>query len=380
MPGLGSVAEGMIGTQLDLQNIQLNQAKLAEAPIKLEEERVNLQKEKMQLAQQVKMLSLMQNLKPPEQVNTPDGIADVLDQVAMIQLQSGMPDAAAKMAGQAARIQDSASKTDYRAYRMQNDRLSKFANVLSAVPDSPQGYAQAIQMMMAEDPGVQRDQKFQNLAKQPWKPGLVPMLRSSVLTAKEQAEVTYRKQAGDHAEAAAIVDKHRVALIDEQTKLAAAREKAISKEGGVIVKADDRKAISDQVMRDFILSGADPADVAVRVRPLAEEMKKMMKEQHLTQAEAAKRVYERARSSGVFSGLRVPPVMKGSKLEAPLMPPQKKSGMTLEEWQKSLRQNQWYLIDGVPKLRIGTQWHTQEELSEIDREDADLLDNQGDEE
>lgn len=364
MAGLGSVTEGMLGTQLDLQNIQLNKTKLEEAPVQLEQQRVTLAKDKLALAEQMKMLQLMQGIKPMEHGSTPDTMADLLSQMSMIQLQSGMPDAAAKTAGEASKLQENASKIDYRSFRMQSDRLSKFANVLAAVPDSPAGLTQAIQTIMAEDPSAMKDPKFQNLAKQPWKPGLIPLLQRSVLTAKEQAEVKYRNAAEAHADASAKLDTKRIGLIDAQTKLANDRDKAIRKEGGKPPKADDRKAIIDQINRDF--TGADQADVFTRARPLAEEMVKMIRDEHLTQNEAAVRVYEKARSAGAFAGLRMTPVPKGTKPGVPLTVPK---GAKPSE----LQQNKWYLFKGEPVLVLGGKAYTEAELSQMDTDEKEAL-------
>lgn len=358
MPSLGSVAEGQTSTELDLQAIQLNKFKLAEAPINLQREAVALKQDQMKLAQETKMYTLMQNIKPPNQVSGTDDLAGLLSQISVVQAEAGMPDAAAKTAGTASRLMEDSSKIAYRAYRLQTDRMSKFANILAATPDTPQGYMQAIQTMASIDPTVAQDPRFQALAKQPWTPGMVPKLERSVLSSKEQAEVDYRKKAGDHAEAAAKVDDKRVALIDAQRQLIEDRDKAVRKEGGSIVKADDRKAIYQMALRDY--PGADDADLSVRVRPLAEEMVKMMHDNHISQSQAATRVYEAARTRGAFSGLRQSPVKPGTKPGLPLEVPKDP---------KRLQQNQWYNIKGEPKLLMGDQFFSEDELSEIDKED-----------
>lgn len=357
MPSLGSVTEGMLGAQLDLQNIQLNQYKIAEAPIQLATEQINLQKEQIALRQQVHMLSLMQNLKPPSDANSPDGIAAVLNQVAGYYLQSGMPDAAAKMAKEASSIQENASKIDARAYKMQNDRLSKFANILDGAPDSPGGWAAAIQQMVAEDPAVAKDSRFVQLAQQPWRPGMMQGIKNGVLTLKEQAEVDYRKKAAAHADMAAKLDKARIPLIDAQTQLARDRDKAIKKDGGIPVKASQLKVITD--LADAEYPGSDPADVRNRSRPLAEEMVKMMRDEGLTESQAGRRVYEQARSQGIFTGLRKAPVPKGA---AP------GKGLQLPKTAKQVQENQWYdgsqFPDGQARVAMGGKFYTEEELAE----------------
>lgn len=360
MPGLGSVTEGMIGTQLDLQKIQMNQVDLQRDQIGLQQDKINLQK-------QMTFLNLLRNTQVgqasgtgPSQSNAvgPDDMSSWLNQMATMQLQSGMPDEAAKTARAASTLQENASKIDYRTFRMQNDRLNKFANVLSTVEDSPQGYTQAIQTMMAEDPGVARDPKFQALSKMAWRPGLVGQLRNQVLSEKDRQEINYRAAAERHADAAAVLDSARVDLVKAQTKVAQDRDIALKKAGAVTVKAEQLRAITDQATRDF--PSADPADIRVRSRPLAEEAVRMMKDQHITLSEAATRVYESARTSGTFSGLREPPTMPGSKPGAALPLPKNP---------KQAQQNQWYLVGGVPRLLMGTKLYTEKELDEIDKED-----------
>src|SRR5204862_3107320 len=116
-----------------------------------------------------------------------------------------------------------------------------------------------------------------------------------------------------------------------------AREKALGKAGGTIVKAKQLQAITDMAKVDF--PGADDADIRVRSRPLAEEMVKMMRDQHLSESEASRRVYEAARGSGVFSGLRMAPVITGSKPGKPLAAPAKPA---------DVQPNIWYLFPEDP--------------------------------
>jgi|HubBroStandDraft_4_1064222.scaffolds.fasta_scaffold03747_4 hypothetical protein len=362
MPSIGSVTEGYVGAQLDLQQVQLNQAKLEMAPIELAKEQIALQQDKMQLAQQTKMLSLMQNLKPPSEADTPDQVAGVLSQISMIQAEAGLPDAAAKTAGEAASILNKSSQIDYRSWRMQNDRLSKFANVLSSVPDSPQGFALAIQTMAAEDPGVAKDPRFLSIARQPWRPGLIEQLQSSVQTAKDKAEVKLKAAQEAHARSSTVVDQHRVGLIDAQKDATRDRDKRLEKEGALVVKASQLKAITDQADRDF--QGVDENDIRVRSRPLAEEMVKLMREQHLTESEAAVRVYQRAKKDGIFNGLRVPPTIAGSKPIKPLPKPDKPS---------QLKDNQWYMIKGQPQLYMDNQFYSQEDVRQMSQDEKDAL-------
>lgn len=369
---IGSATEGAISTSLDLQSIQMNQFKLAEAPIKLEEERIDLIKDRISLAQDIKMLSLMQGLRMPQgTANTVDGMAGMLDQMALIQLESGKVDAAEKTASSAARLRDTVSKVDYRTYRIQNDRLSKFANVLSQVPDTPDGFREAITAIQSADPTAMRDPKFQQIANMQWRPGLVKSLERSVLTAKEQAEVNYRSAAEKHANAAAVADEHRVKLIDSQERKNEEWLKEHGKNAGSNAppyKAEELRTITDMATVDY--PGADPADIRVRSRNVVLEAKKMVKTDSLSFPEAARRAYEQSRTQGVFSGLRQMPTAKGSKPGAPLALPAAKDAKDLE---KRLQQNQWYTVNGVPQLWMGDKFYSEDELSKMDQEDRDEL-------
>lgn len=350
----GGWASGGTEQTLDLQAIQSN-------TVKLQSEQIGLIRDKISLQQDLKMLQLMGGLQPG-QADTPDQMASMMSQVAMLELRAGKVDSAAAMAAKASTIQENASKIDYRQFRMQNDRFTKFASVLSGVQDSPQGLSQALQTMMSLDPRVAQDPKFQALAKTPWRPGLVAALRNQVLTEKDKAEISYRNAATDHATAAATVDRNRVDLIKSQKKYLDDRDKQLDKTGAIPYKAEQLKSVTDQASRDY--PGADPADIRVRSRPLAEEVVKMMRQDRLTLSEASTRVYENAKSTGVFSGLRQMPTIKGSKPGAALPLPAKAEQM---------QENQWYTIGGVPRLKVGDSLYTEEELSGMNDDEKEAL-------
>lgn len=350
----GGFTGGMTEQTLDLQAIQSN-------TVKLQQEQIGLIRDKISLQQDMKLLQLMSGLQPG-QADTPDEMAGMMSKVAMLELQAGKVDSAAAMAAKASTIQENSSKIDYRQFRMQNDRFTKFANVLSGVQDSPQGLQQALQTMMALDPRVAQDPKFQKLAQTPWQPGLVAALRNQVMTEKDKAEIKYRNAATDHATAAATVDRNRVDLIKSQKRYLDDRDKQLAKVGAIPYKAEQLKAVTDQASRDY--PGADPADIRVRSRPLAEEVVKMMAQQRLSLSEAATRVYENAKSTGTFGGLRQMPVVKGSKPGAALPLPAKAEQM---------QENQWYTIGGIPRLKVGDSLYTEEELAGMNDDEKEAL-------
>ena len=182
-----------------------------------------------------------------------------------------------------------------------------------------------------------------------------------MLNAKDRLDAKYKEQQEKHLASQEKVDAHRVNLIDAQTRLADQRAIDLKKEGITTVKAGQLQAIVDQA--SVVYPGADPADLRVRSRPLAEEMVKMMKEQHLTQSEAATRVFQQARRGKVFAGLRTAPVIPGSKSSKPL---------PLPESQDKMQENQWYMVEGVPKVLIGSKLYTEDELTEMDEDEKDV--------
>lgn len=354
---------GMVDTTLDLQNIQMNSQKI-------QANQQDLLKGKIELNQTMTMLRLMQGLKPGAGGDTPDEMSDLMDQMSIIQLESGMPQAAAKSAEVATKIRSDSSLNDYRAYRLRTQRLSQFSSILDTVPDSPDGFRQAMMLMQTTDPEAMKDPKFQQIARMGWKPGLMKQLKDAVLTQKDKSEIKYRQQAGDHAAAAAKADEANVDLIRARTQYYKDRDKLLGKEGAKPPKSSELQAITDQITRDF--PGADPADARVRARPLAEEMNRLISTEHLTLSQAATRVYQRAKSAGVFQGMRLMPVRPGSSPNNPLPMP---SGG------KKPQQNMWYTDkNGEPVLVIGNNVYTQKEVAENEDEDEALADPSDDEE
>lgn len=366
-PTLGSVAGGMSDQTLDQQNIQLNTQAMQANAVTLQRDQIGLTNDKIALQQNLAMMQAMAGLKPGQGGDTPEGMADIMNQVAGIQLRSGKINDAVKTAGEASKLTENASKIDYRGYRMQNDRFNKFANLLSTVPDTQEGYQQAIQTMMSTDPRVANDKKFQQLAQTPWRPGLVPALRTQVMSAKDAAEVAYRTAATKKEVVDTKLDATRVDLVHAQTRLADAKAAGQAKVGVIPYKPEQLRSITDQALRDY--PAADPKDINVRSRSLAEETAKLMVSDRLTLSEASTRVYENAKSSGKFAGLRSMPVQKGTRPENALpLPPMGKNGKA-----PVLQENQWYDVKGTPMLKLGDQMYTHDELNSYSKDEQEAL-------
>jgi hypothetical protein len=352
----------MTDQALAQQNVELNAQAIQGGGIKLQDMQVGLMKDKIALAQQMRMMQLMNGLhfgggRSP----SPDQMSGFLNDLAVIQAESGNPQEAAVTAGHAAEIQSRGADVAYKQYQMQSKRLDTFAGILDSVPDSPQGYHQALKTMLAQYPQAQKDPAFQNLAKTPWRPGLLAQIKDSVTTARDRATSQYRQFQEKQAVQRTKIDEQRIALEKERNQIAKEREIKLKKEGAKPVTAGQLQAISDQATRDFI--GADPADIRVRSRPVAEEMLRMIQQQHLTLSEASVRAYQQAKKDGVYNGLRGLKGLKGGNAENPLDLPKTPEG---------LMQNQWYIVQGKPQLYLAGKFYTKEQLDQLDSENETL--------
>lgn len=361
-PSLGSFAEGMTSEQLAQQNVTLNTQAIQGNAVKLKDMQVGLMRDKLLLMQQMRFMQLMSHAHfGSAGGSTPDSMAGFLNEMAVVEAESGAPDKAAAIASKAAEISSRGADVQYKQYQMQSKRLQTFADILSGVPDNAAGYKQALQAMVQVYPNAVKDPMFQRLAKTPWAPGLIGSIKNSVLTAKDRALIQYRKFEAQHATNMEKLEAQRVELDKQRNKLAAQRDKAIGKDGGKPVTAGQLQAITDQASREF--PGSDPADLRVRSRPVAEEMLQLMRTQHLTLSEAAVKAYQQAKKDGVYAGLRKMPGIKGTSADNPLPKPEDPS---------KLMQQQWYEIDGQPQLLLGDKFYTQQQLDELDKENQVL--------
>ncbi len=360
LPVPGSVAGGAAAMQLDLQAIQSNK-------VKIQTEKVGLIRDQLGLMQEMRAMQLWNNIKPG-QAKSPADLANVLDQVSLIQLESGQFDKGAQTAAKASGIRNQASAIEARKFKIRQQKLQQFANVLGGVPDTPAGYQQALLTMVQTDPHVVHDPQFAQLMQTPWRPGLVGQLKSMVLDAKDKSLIAYHKTQQAKAQEDIKMDQARMALMQKEKKYLSDRDKTLAKAGVQLIKSNELQAITDQATRDF--PGADPADIRVRSRPIAEQMLQLMRQEHLTLSEAAVKAYQQAKKDGVFNGLRKMPTLKGTSAKNPLPMPYKDAQEAAADNYKRISDNMWYLVNGVPMVALAGHFYTQQELDAADKENA----------
>lgn len=369
---LGSVAEGMTDETLAQQQVQLNAQAIQGGTLKIQDMRIGLARDKISLAQQMKMMQLMNNLhfgEAGEQGQgqspnpSPDEMAGFVNDLALIQAESGNPEQAAATASKAADIASKGADVQYKQYQMQAKRLTTFANILDSVPDTAQGYQQALQTMVQEDPRVVKDAAFQRLAKQPWRPGLITQIKSSVVSAKDKSLEAYRKFEEQHSQNIQRLEEQRLELEKVKVKAQEERDKAIGKDGVKPPTADQLRMITDQATVDF--PGADPATLRTRSRSVVDDMIGLVKKEKLTWAQAATKAYHQAKKDGVYAGLRGFKGMLGSSKNNPLPLPADAS---------KVMNNQWYVVKGEPMVALDGKFYSQEDLDQMDQENEAMND------
>jgi hypothetical protein len=374
---LGSIAEGAVGQQLDLQAVQLGQYKVAEAPIQLATERIQLQRDQLQLQRELTLAQLMAQgsryapggAEQEGAFGGVGGLAGNLMQIANWEVMAGMPDQAAKTATSAARLMDASSRTDYRNYRVQTEQISRFTNMLDTVSNDEAGWSQIV-TEMGRDPAMARNPKFQQLARTPYDPTLFDRLKAGAATLREQAEINYRLAATRNQTALADLAPLNRQLKESQIRANDALARKRDGSGVTPVKADDRKAIAELSMSDF--PGTMPGTREQVDRRVAEDMVRLLRSNpNITQSEAAHEAY--ARDKYMYIGLPMMPKTPGTRPELALDAPAREKGQTPEQWLGSLEQGQWYKFPAdprdpksplIPRVVIGNKAYSLDELRE----------------
>ena len=373
MPGFGSFAEGAAQQQLDLQAIQLGQQRvemgkfqLQEAPLKLEEEKMQLQRDRISLNMDMRRLAMMQNFQPTG-TDTPSVTNDLI-RLAQIDQATGHYDEAIKGFNAATRMMGTQSQVDSRAYRIQTQQIDRFVNTLDAMPNTPEGWRQALTMMMSEDPAMARNPKFAEISQKQWTPSLFAQLKSSALSQKDAAEINYREQAAKNQQALVGLNTARIPLERERMKVEEARLDKLKKEGVTTAKAGDLKIITDLADRDH--EGANEADIRARSRGVLDDGYAIMRANPtLTKNEAMARAYQHAEKGGVYAGMKASPVLPGTTWDKPKPIPGSgkfQPGMIYKDMPLTKDPN-------GPKadmVLIGDTWYTKEELENVTDENA----------
>ncbi len=312
-PGWGVASGFLTGTQ-EMQAIQMNQFKLAEAPVSLEREQVSLESEKTALNTQKAALAaqqkMMQMLSSQPQ-SSADPVADAaakLSQVADAELKTGQVEAATRTLAEVSKMQENQSLIASRKFE-QTQKVGEYVtSLLDNVAAS--GYTKAAWDQANSIATVMTGQKspFASMLPANATPeqvkSVVDKVRTGYTTAIQKAQIDRDKALTHEAEVKTENDRLERPLIaaraDAERALAEQRRKA----------AGEPKAVDTKDLVSLIQGDPDNGKVA---KPAAEalaigmqdEMEKYKKD-GLTTAQAAQAAYQNAKKRGDLKTLSRP--------------------------------------------------------------------------
>lgn len=304
---------------------------------------VELQAAQMTLESQKRMLELMQGGgaaggKQQSTTSRVTDLADKMDHLAEIAMASGLPEKAKDYATAGSTIRKNQATLNDHKLAADIKEMNLMGSLLDSVKDE-QSWRQANAMFQMQTG------RASPWARLPYNEQLTDRLRLGVMNAKDRALMRAAQAREDVSEAEVQEKKARVPLINAQRRLADARTEKLKKAGAtsVIPKASEIKAITDLMFKDFGGSML-PEDARVLARPIAEEMQRLIKDQEMTQSEAANRAYQNAKARGDFGGYKPRRLDKGSS----------KNPLPLPDDPKKLKSNMYYLRGGKTYLFTGT--------------------------
>lgn len=383
MSELWGFASGLQQAQQQNNQNQLTQLQLAEGrqkmgeeSIKIEQEGVALQNARITLANQQKMQALLQQAANggPKAPMTGDAAgaasavanktASQLEQMSEFAMQSGMPTQAADYAKKASDIRKNAATISKEVNQQNIKDLSLVANLMDGVHDQ-QSWNAANAIFMAE---TGHESKVAHL---PYSPELVQKIKSGAVSAKDKALTEAAKARASADLARGTEARARLPLIKAQTEAVQDRDTLLKKAGatGSIPKPQNVKALTDLATKDFGGAGDAQGEAELRVaaRPWAEKMEGYMKDEGLTQSQAAAKTYREAKQAGAFAGMRPMPLTPGSSPSKSLALPM--DGKKLDK--SKLQQNQWYDVQGQPMVLLGDKFYSKADLGHSGGDDED---------
>ncbi|MDX2059920.1 MAG: hypothetical protein SFV24_19075 [Gemmatimonadales bacterium] len=289
----------------DSQSRRMNELAIQQNTLQLETQQIALD-------QQKRMQALMEGVDVPTADGPPD-MAEVMDTMAGLAIRSGNPEKAKEYASTASTLR----KNTVEAAEKQQAQLMRRLDMLSGLADNVTdelSWRQALGTFAMLDPEGAASAEFQQISQMPYDPGTVEQLKQGFASAKDRtAAEANAARARLYGAQTAEVEFRRKHLLPAQTAAAAARAEALRKSGAPgskIPQAGDVNVVKDLIKRDFGAT-ADPADVALRAREIAEHGLEIFgKTPGITKSEALRRAYAEAKQNGALGGMapnRIPP-------------------------------------------------------------------------
>lgn len=301
-----------------------NQA-LTEGNLKIQSDQMSLEGQRLDLDSRRKMLSMLSGMgQSPQQGGAasplggqPQSIPDVMDQLSKIALASGLPEKAKDYAVAGSTIRNNQATADHQLLQNEIRMADTIGGLMDNVHDQ-KSWDQAKLVFELLHPDLAAKPEFQQIKGLPYIPQVVDQLRDGMATQKEKLINNLNKAKTESARAEAEERRHRVGLIDAQRDAAKARATALDKVGGGSVKSADVSLITDLIAADYGDDRAKSGDAKFRASVIAEDAVQMMRKEHLSRTEAAKRAYEQAKQRGDLGGFRSSTNLPGSSARNPM--------------------------------------------------------------
>jgi hypothetical protein len=350
----------------------------------LSEGKVKLQSEELALAQTKKMLELQEQLGAKIQglnKTGPGGGADevVEQRAAMLDAMADLyapsfPEQAKEYYSTASTLRKNQSEITGRIQEQRSKDMTMVADLLGNVHDF-RGLQAAIQVAQVQAPHlgeqykeflghIQSAEQMPNgqikVAGRAWNvPDLVQKLRDAAISQKEQAETAQAKAHESYYKAEERVANATEPLRRAETEHQKALAEREKKEGGKpkVLSSAQIQPITDIARKKY--PNATAEELRRRSLAASEDMLDFI-EGGVPESEAAQRAYNRAEQRGDFAGLTKRSEIAGETVEKPLPVP---AGTKLGK----LKDNKWYNLGGVSRIKIDGEWWTAEELEHRDR-------------
>jgi hypothetical protein len=304
-PGWGFASGFLSGTQ-EMQAIQLNNAKIADAPIQLARDQVSLESEKTALntqkaalAAQQKMLQILDS-QPQSSTDPVADAAAKLSQVGEAQLKTGQVEAATKTFAEVSKMQENQSLIADRKFKQTTQVAEYVGSLLDNVAST--GYTKAAWDQANSIATVMTGQKspFANMLPANATPeqvkAVVDKVRTGFTTQVQKAQIEREKALTAEAQVKTQNDIQERGLIsariDAERALADQRKKAVGEP-----KAVDTKDLVSLIQGDADNGKVPKPQAEALALGMQDEMEKY-KRDGLSTAQAAQTAYQNAKKRG----------------------------------------------------------------------------------
>lgn len=403
MSDLGGFAEGAIAGQQYSQAQQLFGFTLTQEGQKVQANELGLQKEglavktgEIALQQQAMMLQKWAARSkgggvqsgPQDSTAASEAIANDIFDAAQDNMAVGRFAEGGKLATQASTILKNNATIANQHYAQQNKLFKDAADVMGNAPDTAAGWDQAKLMFQTLHPEEAKNPEIQKLMGMKWQPGLVNIVKNSVLDSKQKAETSAANARAVASLASARHSDYMVAhVLPEQVKKSEAQIAALKKAGAghLVPKPTDINQIVDLALPHFP-GQADTAEGKAALRDMSidvAQQAKIYEASGMQRGAAQRKAFQEAFDRNHFAGLpRSGMKDLGTSVDKPFPTPKPPDDFPTwsqdkkAAWiKKNVKENMFYVTAKGTQIWDGTSWKDPEAAGAVETDD-DLEDDE----